>query len=435
MVEATDRRPQRRAALRRPGLRFWVLLAAGAAARAFLAIASEGSEDAELRTVYAGGVSRHGVIRFYGRSTLFNHPPTAAYAMARLWELSDALGWQFRAVFRLAVSAADMASALLILRVLRESPWRFAAAGAYAVAPIAIVLAGQHGNTDPLIALGLLGCVLLAARGRPAWTGALIGVCAWIKLPGLLAAPAIALAFARWRDRALCALVAAHVIAAPFLPAIRASARLARERPKLVRGEGNPVWERVFRYEGLAIGVPGDPAQSLWGLRNFLVRAFGPARESWPSWAAWWSAHQVHVALALVVAFALLRRRERTASDLAVTIAGAHAIFYALVDNWATQYFAWSMPFWLLAGPRFAVASNVIAGAFVWSLYAFVTDDWLLRGRWNYWPQNGWPAGLYWLRDHSLACFLAFGAVGFARALASEWRAWRDPHRRAIDGA
>jgi hypothetical protein len=96
------------------------------------------------------------------------------------------------------------------------------------------------------------------------------------------------------------------------------------------------------------------------------------------------------------------------------------------VETWATQYLAWSMPFWMLAGLPFAVASNLIAGGYIYWYYAFRSQDWLLRARWaKSVTAADWTLTLTILRDLAVLMFLAFAAYWFARAVRDELRAWR----------
>jgi len=411
--------------LTRPGPWFWVLVAAGLSARIFLAVATHGTEDARLWTAHASGVAEHGLIRHYAREAQFNHPPAIAWAMARLWELSSSLGLEFRVAYRLPVALVDLLSAFLIVRVLRDSRWRWVAAGLYCIAPVACVLAAQHGNTDALIAACLLGCTLFAAERRPIATGALLGLCAWIKLPGLIAAPALVFVFPRWRDRALCSAVALAVASSTYVGPLIEAARFAASHPRAVPSGGNVVWERVFLYRGYFLQIDGEPPIWVWGLKNFLLRALGDDVRAWPTWAVWWCWNNSKIALPLIVVYGFLRRREHTALGIAATIAGTYAIFYALIEAWAFQYFAWSMPFWMLAGWRYATLSNVFGGGYIYAFYAFASGDWLLRPEWRPLTVADWPVELVWLRDAAVVTFLAFAATWFAKAVATEFAAWR----------
>jgi hypothetical protein len=400
--------------LARPGAWFVVLVVLGAGLRLFFAIATRGTTDADLWTQHARGVALHGLIEHYRVSPLFNHPPAISLVMAGLWQLAQSLGLEFRVLYRTLFALADLGNVWLLLRLLRAERWRYVAAGAYAVAPIALVIGGMHGNTDALIASLLLIACPLAASRRAVLAGAVLGACAWIKLPGLLAAPAIGFALPRWRDRVVCALVALGVGASTYAWAFASDAGIVKER--------------VFGYAGYYLVTVGDPPTWIWGFKNWYIRLFG---ENWAPFHNNWGMRSHLYALGAIVCYAFLRRRATDARGIARSVAGTYAIFYALAETWTFQYTGWSMPFWMVAGLPYAVAANVFAGGYVYGLYAYVCEDWLLRPEWDFNGHRYWPPVLVFLRDAAHLTFAAAAAVWFTRALRGEWRARRPAAPRA----
>jgi hypothetical protein len=67
-----------------------------------------------------------------------------------------------------------------------------------------------------------------------------------------------------------------------------------------------------------------------------------------------------------------------------------------------------------------------LLGAYVWVVYAFVSEDWLLRGGWDFIGHPVWPTAIVALRDASilacLACAIGFLALATRRRIAW-WRA------------
>jgi hypothetical protein len=431
MSEPTTATPHRLRWLTRPGAWFWIAVAIGVAARLYLAFASVGTEDAALWMVHGSQASEHGLMRCYAGNPLFIHPPPISWTMARLWDLSVALDIRFHHLLRAVLTLVDVANAFLILRVLSTSPWRWIATAGYCLAPAAILLSGQHGNTDPAIAMLLLCAALCVGSARALAAGAVVGLAAWVKIPGLLAAPAIVLAFPRWRQRIACAATAAVGAAAPFALAAWQAENFAAAHPRWLHGR-NVVLERVFQYRGLEIGIPGESASWMWGLRNFSARAFGADPSAWPAWVRAWHAHNEVAALTLCLAFAFLRRRATTAREVAITLTGTYAIFFACIDNWATQYLAWCLPFAVLAGWRTALLVHLVAGGYVYGLYAWVTQDWLVRGPWRYALRTGWPTWLIVMRDAAVLAFAVLAAVAIVRAAKDEIAFWRARQRGVV---
>ena len=400
--------------LQRPGPWLWILLAAGILLRAFLAFGTEGTYDVLIWTEHASGVARDGLVAHYRSDATFNHPPFVGWAMAELWKLAQWTGLPFRALYRALTAAIDLGSALLLRRLIAASTWRWLAFGLYCVAPAALVFSAQHGNSDSIIAFALLACCLAVGAGRPILCGVVIGLALWIKLPVLVAAPAIFFALPTWRDRLRCGLVALAVGAATYVPAFVAAPSL--------------VGQRVFGYQGIQLHTLGKPPIWVWGIKNFCFTAFGPDTTRWPAWALWRIDHANAIAIALIAAYAFLRRREKSALGLAQTITGCLALFYGSIEAWSFQYFAWSVPFWFTRGALFALCANVFAGGYVYCLYAHLCDDWLLRGAWDFAGHRQWPNWIPVLRDAALLTFLVFGIVWFALAVRAELRA-----RRSVD--
>jgi hypothetical protein len=132
------------------------------------------------------------------------------------------------------------------------------------------------------------------------------------------------------------------------------------------------------------------------------------------------------------LAFAFLRRRATTAREVAITLTGTYAIFFACIDNWATQYLAWCLPFAVLAGWRTALLVHLVAGGYVYGLYAWVTQDWLVRGPWRYALRTGWPTWLIVMRDAAVLAFAVLAAVAIVRAAKDEIAFWRARQRGVV---
>lgn len=402
----------------RPGGWYWLLLCLGLGGRLFLAYTTRGTTDAELWTEHASGVLRDGLIGHYERDPLFNHPPFMAWVMARLSGLAASWGVEFRVLYRCVFGLLDMVNAGLLVRVLAGYEWRFLASGVYAITPVAMVLSSMHGNTDSLVSTTLLLTCLAAGKRRrnsPLWTGVFIGLGAWIKIPALFAAPAFAFSFPRWRDRLGCTAVAIAVAVSTYAPAFMA-------KPAL-------LWDRIFGYRGLIIYTASDPPTWIWGWQIWITRIYGGRIADWPTAYLWFREHSFWIALPLAVLFGYLRRRRCDTRSLAVTVAGTYAIFYAFTEPWTFQYFAWSMPFWLVAGWRFALAANVFGGGYIYVVYAYLCQgDWLLRPTWSLTAVTRWSTAAILFRDLAHAAFTAFALVFLWQAwtqAAGEWQAGR----------
>ena len=407
---------------REPGPWFWILIAAGAMARLFLVIFTEGTYDVAIWKGHAEAVLARGLVGAYTDNPELNHPPLACMAIAGLLSLSTKLGIPFRVLLRAPIAIADLGTAFVLFRVLRESPYRWLVTGLYAVHPVAVIFSGYHGNTDPLIALFVLGGLLSASAGRPFWTGLVLGVSFWIKLPGLLALPALALSFPRWRDRAVCVMTAAGAGVLTYLPILASAPGL--------------LYSRVFAYEGQMLHTTAGV--TVWGPRTLLRLLWdvaGPARPLVETATLGWMGHNTAVILIPLLMLAWLRREERTVIGIGATLAGCYAIAYGVSFRWAFQYLAWSVPFWFLAGPIFCTGATVLSGSYIYALYAYLCGDLLLRGTWDFAGHPRWPRSLTLLRDTAVAFFAVAGSVFLVNGIRAGRKRMRSPRQSRSVGS
>jgi hypothetical protein len=277
---------------------------------------------------------------------------------------------------------------------LRASRWRFAAVAAYWLHPLTLLFSAYHGNTDSAVAFFALLAMAGAVASRPAAAGCALGMGLWVKLPALVAAPALCLGFARWRDRAIFAACAVCVAAAGALP------ELAQD-PEL-------LYRRIVAYPGTDVVTPRGIA--VWGIWYALHLASSPLAE-----AA--RAHNTALCFAPIVALAWLRRGQRDPRALGTTIVASFALLYGATSYWAFQYLAWSLPFWLFLDARVAAPVTAVLAAYVYGVYALYTGSPWLLGRWDFVHHAPWPPWLTALRDASVFACLLVGWGVLVRSL------------------
>ncbi len=387
-------------ALLRPGAWFWLVLALGAAIRVWLVVATDGTFDVAIKGVHGRSVASFGVLGTYARSEIMNHPPLMARFFAAVASLAAWSDVPFRVWLRAPFAVLDLGTALLVLHLLRGSRWRFVAAAAYWLHPLSMLFSAYHGNTDSAVAFLALLSMAGAVSGRPALAGAALGLGLWVKLPILLAAPGLCLAFAAWRERALFA------ASALFLGFVGALPEVAQD-PGL-------LYHRIVAYPGTGVVTPSGV--TVWGIWSALGLAGTPLAE-----AA--RAYNTAVCLAPIVLLAWLRRGRRDPAALGTTLCASFALLYGMTSFFAFQYLAWSLPFWFFVDARIAAAATLLLAAYVYGVYALFTGSPLLLGRWDFVRHAPWPAALTWLRDVSVAaCFLVGWGTLARTALQSRQR-------------
>src|SRR5262245_21645187 len=195
-----------------PSSRLLVLAAVGAfALKLTIAATTHGSTDILLFEAHVAKMQRDGMVALYrdGIATEwcgpaearpcppFNHPPFMAYLL-RAWSVLEAAsGVPLRFWLRFTDAVADVGSLLVLGRLLRRRLGEIRTRAAlvwFAVSPIAILISGFHGNTDPIfLFFALLAIDLVETARRPVWLGgAVLGIAMNIKIVPVLLVPVVA---------------------------------------------------------------------------------------------------------------------------------------------------------------------------------------------------------------------------------------------------
>jgi hypothetical protein len=407
------------ARLRVPGLWFAGAFLIGGLLRLHLVFFSDGTLDVVVWEGHAREIGERGLMAYYrGGQYTFNHPPFIGSLIQKLGALALLLDIPFRVILRAPFALLDAGTAYLLIRIvgrsadptLREA--RYLVGALYWLNPVAIILSAHHGNTDSSVAFFLSASLLMACGQRAATAGALLGFSLWIKIPGLLAAPALLLALPEMRQRARFVAAAAFVGIASYLPALWLDAAV--------------VVNSVFLYPGLLVqttsGVP------IWGMQVFYPAiadvpfewrgAFRSIIETQLRWNTWICLLPIGVAV-------WLRREKRAVEDVASSITTSFVLLYGLSNPWAFQYLAWSIPFWYARGFRFAAAASLLTTGYVYGLYAWLCGDLALTGPWDFIGKPDWPAAILLLRNACILFFLVSGILFLGQELRAGWMRWR----------
>ncbi len=399
--------------LESPGPWLWIALAIGAALRAYLVIATEGTDDVPIWSSHAGWTVEYGLVGYYEWQQVFNHPPFIGKLMSWLWLFGKATDIPFRVLLRAPFALVDLGNAWLLLKLFQGSRFRYAIFAGYWLHPLAILYSSYHGNTDTAVAFFCLLALRGAVQRRPLFAGVALGIGFWVKLPVFLAAPVLLFAFPDWPARLRFAAAALAVGVSTYLPVLW-------EAPLL-------VYQRVFAYPGLNINTPGGtPIWTVWSIFGIVDSLPAGPRSTVESWIRFHAHHNTFACLVPLVIGAWLRRDQRTARELGVSVCASFMIFYAMNNNFLSfQYLAWSIPFWFFPRPWFAILATLTIGGYVYTAYALFCDNPLLLGVWDFRAHPTWPPWLLLWRDLSLTfCFVSAWGF-FGEAARREWRRWR----------
>lgn len=372
---------------------FWIATLIGAVLRLYCVIFPNGTSDMEDWEDHAQQVHDRGLIGYYHANSFANHPPFISEVGALILKTSTASHVPFRILFRAPFVLLDAGNALLLFLLLPENRWRFFATACYWLSPAAILISAYHGNTDTAVAFFVLLAIWLATKEQVIGGGTALGVSLWVKLPGILALPALLILFRRWRVRALFLSAALVTALITYAPALLADYKI--------------VLSNVFGYRGLilqtAAGVP------LWGPSVLLFSTFAPI-QAWPEKylrvALFLLEHSSTIAIAAMTLLAWLRRNRASAAEVCATIGMAYAVLFGFSDYWAFQYFAWALPFWFFLPSWFAAPAITLTSAYLYSLHCFFSGSALLLGKWDFLGHPDLPLSILLIRDLAVAFFL-----------------------------
>ena len=382
---------------------FWVAIAVGTILRAYCVIFTNGTSDMEDWQDHAQQVHDRGLIGYYHANSFANHPPFMSEVGAAILRTAALTRIPFRILFRAPFALFDAGNALLLFLLLPENRWRFLGTACYWLSPAAIIISAYHGNTDTAVAFFLLLSVWLATNQRIVSSGAALGASLWVKLPGVLALPALLIFFRRWRLRRVFLLAAAVTASLTYLPA-------------LIR-DYEIVFTNVFGYRGLILQTPaGVP---LWGPSVLLFSTLIPI-QAWPEKylgpALFLLEHSWYIAIAAMFLLSWLRRNRASPQEVCATIGMAYVVLFGFSDYWAFQYFAWGLPFWFFLPWWFSIPAVSLTSAYLYALHwVFCGNGWLL-GKWDFLGHPALPSLVLVIRNLAVSFFFISACAFLIRA-------------------
>jgi hypothetical protein len=392
--------------------RIAVIAAAVAATlfKLFVAGTTYGTNDVQYWTGFAQAVRQYGPIGIYGHvlpePVVYNHPPLAGWLLVALNWLQDRGVASFPFLIRAPACLADLATAVLMLELLRrERSLREAVAAAILVvwSPVLLVVSGFHGNTDPVFLMfTLLAAYLLIVRQRPGSAGICFGIAVSIKLVPIVLAPTL-LIIALRRGRRTAGTFAAGgalVFAVLWVP--------------VLVSQWSGFRSDVLEYSGIVVRE--------WGLFQFGEWLQAPAGLT--SWLAGSGRFVMVLLSAGIGALIAWRRPSQELPALGVSL----ALFLLTSSAFGMQYLAWPLAAAYLVNFAAATLYNALASVFIVTVY----DQWNNALPWGWYKGFGVAMldrgyALMVLTWEALALVVVVGVV---RA----WRATGQPADLIPDG-
>jgi len=299
----------------------------------------------------------------------FIHPPFMLTVLRAWAALVRVTGVPLQFWLRFTSSLADLMSLLLVAGLLKRLPqWKTASLSllAMALCPVSVVIAGFHGNTDPVMIAFVLLSIYCIASGRSPWVaGAAMGMALNIKIVPLIFIPAVLLYLPAMRERLryIASLAALFLLGSlPYL----------LQDPLLIA-------KTMLAYSS----KPG-----LWGLSLLSVLT----RDTRWSWLLrHYDAAGKVVVLAAILCLSTAMNSRRNKPPLFLQCGAIAFLFLLLMPGFGMQYLAWLVP-WVLAlgiGPTlffYGVAGTFVlivyndwCGGFPWYLANVLTGGWDVR--------------------------------------------------------
>lgn len=335
-------------------IRRWILVIALVATIIKVSIAATtfGTNDVHYWSEFVRGAIDRGPVSIYGvdfEQALYNHGPLTSWMLVLIGHL-EGLGLPLPFLIRLPASLADLATTVVLFELIRgvrgDRP-AAAAAILFSLSPLALIVSGFHGNTDPVfVMLALLAVLALTSWGSGWIGGCAIGLALSVKVVPVVMLPLLGVIAFRCGRRVLrdFVLAGAVVFAVLWVPVL--------------------VLEPA-RFSANVLGYSGVPLRQ-WGLSQAFVFAGAP-------WQAVTTAGTdlrfLVVALAASLPAVLAWRRRPSE---AVLVSGLPlSLLLALSPAFSMQYLVWGLAPGLLAVRlRVAALFVMFASAFAIVVYS-----------------------------------------------------------------
>jgi len=361
-----------------------VALAFATLIKLYLALSTLGSPDVLGYQDYLVKIRSFGGIGSYyaggAYANPFNVPPLNIPVIRLMGWLADTTDLPFRFWLRLPCILADIASFLLVCKLLTRTNRRpsFSTLLLFALCPASIMISGFHGNSDPvMISLVILSIYIIEIK-RTVWLAAIVfGLALSIKVVPLIFLPAFMLYLPTLRQKSI------------FISCVT-TVFLTGSLPYVVQDPGI-IAAKVFGY-GSYYGV--------WGWPRLLYSILGPSVDSSHPTGSHMVANRMGKVLLLlsIVAVSLWMNRRSHKQPLFVQCGLVSFLFMFLTPGFGIQYLSWCLPFVVYLG-LWPTAIFYLAS----SIFLFIDYN-----CWAYWPT---PPGYCLTKIPSLASIICWMVI------------------------
>lgn len=323
------------------------------AVKVVIAASTDGTNDVFTFLRFGTFISENGLGAMYRADPEFNHVPLTALISVIASHLGNFGFW-----IRLPGIIADVGSVLALLRLRdltgRPPDWALVL---FAVSPVSLLIAGFHGNVDPLMVMAMLWAVVMTVEERPVASAVWFALAVNVKVAALLLAPLLILVWwHRGRSRSFVPTWASLTLLGWLPSIVVATPEFARQVLGYSNGWG--AWGVTY----IATLIGGTSMQPILEFNVFtpeqtlIVNVLKAATVLAAVGTAWWG---------------------RRAGGAAIFgyVALTWAVFFALAVGVGPQYLVWIAPFLVVAAPRLYAAVTAASLVFLLAFYG-VTSGW-----------------------------------------------------------
>ena len=275
----------------------------------------------------------------------FNHPPFMIHALEAWGTLGLLSGLPLGFWIRLTCAVADVGSLVLVIHMLGTRAFQARIALAlFAASPVAILISGFHGNTDPITMFFVLLSIRLAGSQRPALAGVALGMAMNVKIVPLLLAPAALLSLPGRRGKL-------QFLGGAIAVFLAGSLQILVVAPEL-------MITNVFGY---------GSQSGLWGLSLLALASREILHLSWLY--EFYAQHGKILSLCFVLAATLWLGPHPAPSALFKQAGFLMFLFVSMTPGFGVQYLAWLVPWVVVLGWRPTVTYYLVGGVFLSAYY------------------------------------------------------------------
>lgn len=323
----------------------------------FIASTTIGTNDIFYWMLFYKYAMLYGGTALYHAIQIFNHPPLMIHVICLWGWLARITHLSFPLVLRSFGIIADFLSVFCLYSILRHqriahSTWSFFL---MILSPIAIMISGFHGNTDPImIFFVILSIYFLQQSNKLIFlilAGCALGIATNIKIVPLLFYPAFFFSIDGFKQKFVFFVVTGIVFLIGGMP------YLAQD-PLF-------ILHRLITYNGI---------YGHWGISHLLqlshIQLFNILYFKFAKF--------VLILLIIIFSFVLNRRSYNT--PLLTQCAFIMFLFFCFTPSFALQYLVWLIPFTVILSTSSAVLLNCAGGLFLFMAYTY----WSQGFPWHY---------------------------------------------------